>query len=74
MLIIRCANGVVTWVFSPSGRLNAVATCTQDGFTITLSRIAVAGWNAAFQALFVHTIALKGAVQETLFVPSPIIG
>lgn len=70
MLILRCTNGLVAWIFVPTTTHMANAICVNDNFTIEISRTVERGWIEDFRTVFMHTIAVAGAVQQTLFIPS----
>lgn len=72
MLIVRCANGVVAWLFEPTGVDTAVARCTADAFSVLLARTADDSWVQGLQSVMTHSAALRGAIQQALYIPRSI--
>jgi len=70
MLILRCANGIVAWIFIPDLPRTVHAVCVNDDFRIPLSKTVERDWTNAFRTLFQHTTEVAGAVQQALFIPS----
>jgi hypothetical protein len=70
MLVIRCAQGVVAWIFSRAGPETGTVTCNQDGTVVALSRTPDATWTAAMGTIGAHSVALKGAIVEMVYIPA----
>jgi len=69
VLILRCANGVVAWIFTRTDPNTVTATCEADKVTATLSRSADSTWVVAFRIIAAHSAALQGAILDALFIP-----
>lgn len=69
MFVIRCANGIVLWLITTSDQDHAALVCQTDQMSVALTRSATSSWEQSLLAVATHSVALKGAIQQILFLP-----
>ncbi len=69
MLVVRCANGHVTWVFRRTTPDAREARCLQDGFKLSYSPTPGPEWEALIQGIVQHSVGLRGAFGMMFYVP-----
>lgn len=72
VLLFRCANGMVGWRLS-SGRRDGItaARCLNDAFLIARELTVDADVVDFLQSVALHSVALRGAVQQVFQVDLP---
>lgn len=72
IVIFRCQNGPVGYLLRRASQTTAISLCVNDQTSISLSVVADNTWIAALTNMAAHAISLKGALIETIVLPSSI--
>lgn len=67
MLLVRCANGWVAWIFRKTSLTKRGAKCLNDGFTLAYSPTPDATWAQLAADLVQHSVGLRGPFVDMFF-------
>jgi hypothetical protein len=72
MLVVRCQNGVVAWLFKRATKSESFAFCMVDSFSVPFTSSATESWVQSLQTVMAHSAGLRGAVQAVFYMPPQI--
>jgi hypothetical protein len=64
MLVVRCANGFLVWIFRRPTPTTRAARCLADGFTVQYDATPNATWQTLAETIVTHSMMLRGAFQN----------